>query len=175
MPEFLTQRNGYWHFVRRVPLEFAALDKRGVIKHSTRVEVQKDRRGTKAGKIADDMNRDLEAYWHGLVEGRAQEASERYAEARRRARTLGSITSVSRTLLTAPLSKSWSGLKNLSRRVWSKTRAPVQPFWEQSNDHPFGSRKSSLCLNIRRGMKLGTCPRTSSNAGKMDTSSPSQI
>jgi hypothetical protein len=89
MPEYLTQRNGYWQFVRRVPLEFATLDKRGIIKHSTKVEICKDRRGTRAGKIADDMNRELEAYWRGLVEGRAQEAADRYAEARSRARTLG--------------------------------------------------------------------------------------
>jgi hypothetical protein len=89
MPEFLTQRDGYWHFVRRVPLEFAALDQRGVVKHSTKVKVQQDRRGTKAGRIADGMNRELEAYWRGLVEGKAQEAADRYAEARRRARTLG--------------------------------------------------------------------------------------
>ena len=89
MPDYLTRRNGFWQFVRRVPLEFAALDPRGVIKHSTKVEVLKDRRGTKAGKIADAMNRDLEAYWRGLSEGKAQEAADRYAEARRRARTLG--------------------------------------------------------------------------------------
>ena len=50
------------------------------------IEIAKDRRGTKAGRIADQMNRDLEAYWRGLSEGKAQEAAERYAEARRRAR-----------------------------------------------------------------------------------------
>jgi hypothetical protein len=26
MPDFLTRRNGVWHFVRRVPAEFATLD-----------------------------------------------------------------------------------------------------------------------------------------------------
>jgi len=30
MPDFLTRRNGTWHFVRRVPIEFAALDPRGM-------------------------------------------------------------------------------------------------------------------------------------------------
>ncbi len=34
-PDFLTRRNNMWHFVRRVPTEFAYLDKRGVVKHST--------------------------------------------------------------------------------------------------------------------------------------------
>jgi hypothetical protein len=89
VPDYLTKRNGFWQFVRRVPLEFAHLDQRGVVKHSTRVEVLKDRRGTKAGKIADAMNRELEAYWRGLSEGKGQEAADRYAEARRRARTPG--------------------------------------------------------------------------------------
>jgi hypothetical protein len=88
-PEYLTQRNGYWQFARRVPKEFAALDKRGVIKHSTKVPVAKDRRGAKASKVAFEMNCELEAYWRGLVEGRAQQAAERYAAARLRARRLG--------------------------------------------------------------------------------------
>jgi hypothetical protein len=89
VPDYLTERNGFWHFVRRVPLEYAALDPRRVIKHSTKVEVRKDRRGIKAGKIADKMNRALEADWHGLSEGKPQEAPERYAETRRRVRSLG--------------------------------------------------------------------------------------
>ncbi len=89
MPDYLTKRNGHWQFVRRVPLEFAALDPRGIIKHSTKVPIHADKRGHKAGRIADAMNRELEAYWRGLTEGRAQEAADRYAEARRRARVLG--------------------------------------------------------------------------------------
>jgi hypothetical protein len=89
MPEYLTQRNGHWQFVRRVPLEFSKLDKRVIIKHSTGVSVAKDRRGLKAGKVADTMNRDLESYWFGLVEGKAQEAADIYVEARRRAKVLG--------------------------------------------------------------------------------------
>jgi hypothetical protein len=90
MPDYPTERNGVWQFVRRVPLVYAKLDRRGVIKHSTKIEVKKDKRGLKAGRVADDMNRELEAYWNGLHEGRTQEAAERYAEARRRARTLRS-------------------------------------------------------------------------------------
>ncbi|MFY9955060.1 hypothetical protein [Bradyrhizobium sp.] len=86
MPDYLTKRNGHWQFVRRVPLEYAHLDQRGVIKHSTKVSIRKDRRGIKAGRIADAMNRELEAYWRGMDEGKAQEASDRYNEARRRAR-----------------------------------------------------------------------------------------
>lgn len=89
MTDHLTKRNGIWHFARRVPIEFCHLDKRGVVRHSTKIRVSGDRRGVRAGRIADTMNRELEAYWRGLVEGKAQEAADRYAEARRRARTLG--------------------------------------------------------------------------------------
>ena len=89
MSDYLTKRHGVWQFVRRVPLEFIKLDPRVIIKHSTGVPVKKDKRGLRAGKIADAMNRELEAYWTGLREGNAQEASERYNDARRRARTHG--------------------------------------------------------------------------------------
>ena len=41
MSDFLTRRNGTWHFVRRVPVEFAAFDRRGIIRHSTKVRVAK--------------------------------------------------------------------------------------------------------------------------------------
>lgn len=89
MPEYLTKRNGYWQFARRVPLEFSDLDTRGVIKHSTKVAVDDDKRGIRASRVANAMNRELEAYWRGLVEGKAEEATQRYAGARRRARVLG--------------------------------------------------------------------------------------
>ena len=44
-PEFLTRRNGTWHFVRRVPLEFAEVDPRGIVRHSTRIRIAHDRAG----------------------------------------------------------------------------------------------------------------------------------
>lgn len=89
LPEYLTKRNGHWQFVRRVPLEFASLDTRGIVKHSTKVAVATDKRGTRAGKVADTLNRELEAYWRGLGEGKAQEAADRYGQAVTRARMLG--------------------------------------------------------------------------------------
>jgi hypothetical protein len=39
--------------------------------------------------FANAMNRELEAYWRGMAEGKAQEAQERYDEARHSARTFG--------------------------------------------------------------------------------------
>jgi integrase len=102
LTDYLTKRAGYWHFARRVPLEFAHLDPRGVVKHSTKIPVAKDRRGVKAGKIADQMNRELEAYWRGLHEGKAHEAAERYADARRRARIFGFDYAETAELATRP-------------------------------------------------------------------------
>jgi hypothetical protein len=45
MGEHLTKRNGTWHFVRRVPEEFASYDKRGIVKLSTKVRIARDRHG----------------------------------------------------------------------------------------------------------------------------------
>jgi hypothetical protein len=85
LADYLTKRAGYWHFQRRVPDVFAKHDERVTIRHSTKIAVSKDRRGVKAGEIAKAMNRELEAYWRGLSEGKPQ-AADRYKEARSRAR-----------------------------------------------------------------------------------------
>ena len=71
MPARLTKRNGTWHFVRKVPQEVAHLDKRGVIKLSTRVRVSDDRSGAKASRIAVQLNLDLEASWRAEAGGQA--------------------------------------------------------------------------------------------------------
>jgi integrase len=89
MTKHLTRRNGHWQFIRRVPNEFRHLDKRDVVKHSTKIRVSKDPRGTRAGRVAKVMNRDLETYWRGLVQDKAQGGAVHYADARRRARMLG--------------------------------------------------------------------------------------
>lgn len=89
MSEYLTQRNGVWQFVRRVPAEFAQHDPRGIVKLSTRVKVSADRHGRKAAAIADQMNLDLEAYWRRCASGEHRQAQTDYAEATRRARILG--------------------------------------------------------------------------------------
>jgi hypothetical protein len=89
MPDFLTRRCGTWHFVRRVPVEFAHLDERGVIKHSTKVRIAQDRGGRRAARVASKLNDELELYWNSLADGRSKADLNRYDEARRRARSLG--------------------------------------------------------------------------------------
>lgn len=89
MPDFLTRRNGTWHFVRRVPSEFATFDRRGIVKHSTRIRIAHDRAGRRAARVAEQLNRQLEIYWKGLSDGRPGELLNSYDNARRRARALG--------------------------------------------------------------------------------------
>lgn len=88
-PQYLTVRHGVWHFLRRVPAEYAHLDKRGNVKLSTKVKVAADRKGTKASQVAARMNATLEAYWRGLAEENATEAKRQYLDAVRLARSLG--------------------------------------------------------------------------------------
>jgi hypothetical protein len=88
MPDFLTRRNGSWHFVRRVPIEFAEFDRRGVIRHSTKVRVSSDRTGRRATRVADQLNEKLESYWQELAARRVQPEISGYEEARRRARSM---------------------------------------------------------------------------------------
>ncbi|MCP3447359.1 tyrosine-type recombinase/integrase [Bradyrhizobium sp. CCGUVB14] len=88
MPDFLTRRNGTWHFVRRVPAEFSDFDKRGIVRHSTKVRVSSDRTGRRAIRVAERLNDELEAFWSQCAIG-ADPVTAGYEEARRRARSLG--------------------------------------------------------------------------------------
>jgi len=87
--QYLTARNGVWHYYRRVPIEYAHLDERHHIKLSTKIKVANDRTGTKAGRVAARMNETHEAYWRSLVENKAMAAKEAYTDAVRLARSLG--------------------------------------------------------------------------------------
>jgi integrase len=87
--ERLTKRNGVWHFARRVPAEYAGVDRRGVVKLSTKIKVASDRTGIRAGRIADRLNLDLEAAWRAKAGGDPHQAALDVEDARRRARALG--------------------------------------------------------------------------------------
>src|SRR5882724_4758112 len=88
MPDFLTRRNGTWHFARRVPAEFAHLDRRGVVKHSTKIRIASDRAAVRASRVAEKFNSSLEQHWRVLADSDSKEGHS-YNEARRRARQLG--------------------------------------------------------------------------------------
>ena len=59
--DYLTERNGVWHYYRRVPSEYAALDARSHVKISTKVRVANDRSGIKAGRVAARLNATTES------------------------------------------------------------------------------------------------------------------
>jgi hypothetical protein len=81
MPDFLTRRNGTWHFVRRVPIEFATLDSRAVIKHSTRIKIANDRSGRRAARVTEKVNEQLEIFWERIV---GRQAKQRFEQLRPR-------------------------------------------------------------------------------------------
>lgn len=103
MPDFLTRRNGTWHFVRRVPIEFAELDARGVVRHSTRIKIAYDRSGRRASRVAEKFNEQLEIFWKGLSDGKPRGTLNSYEHTRLRARALGfEYIDNDRLLLQAP-------------------------------------------------------------------------
>lgn len=89
MSSYLTRRDGIWHYARRVPLNLVEFDRRGVVKQSTKVRCADDPRGVRAGKIAEGINLEVEAYWRGLLSGSSADAQQRYDEVRRKARGFG--------------------------------------------------------------------------------------
>jgi integrase len=113
MSDFLTRRGATWHFVRRVPTEFADLDRRGVVRHSTRIKVADDRIGRRAARVAHTLNEELEHFWKGLADGRSREHLTRYDEARRRARTLGFDYIPNSELISLPQEKRLERLEAL--------------------------------------------------------------
>ena len=74
MSDYLSKRDGLWRFIRRVPKEFADLDKRKIIQHSTGVAVADDPRAIRARRVAHDLNAALETYWRNLVTGQNEQA-----------------------------------------------------------------------------------------------------
>jgi integrase len=87
--QYLTKRNGVWHYQRRVPNDYAHLDRRGIVRLSTKIKVVNDRTGTKASRVAARMNETSEAYWRSLAESKDIEARQAYADAVKLARSLG--------------------------------------------------------------------------------------
>ena len=113
MSDFLTRRGATWHFVRRVPAEFAHLDRRGVVRHSTRIKVADDRIGRRATRVAHSLNEELEHLWKQLADGQSGENLTRYDEARRRARALGFDYIPNSELISLPQEKRLERLEAL--------------------------------------------------------------
>ena len=113
MSDFLTRRGAVWHFVRRVPAEFSGLDRRGVVRHSTRVRVADDRVGRRAARVAETLNEGLEQFWKGLSDTRRRADITRYDEIRQHARSLGYEYVPNSELITFPQEKRLERLETL--------------------------------------------------------------
>lgn len=83
------KRAGTWYLKRRVPKEFAHLDRRDPVRLSTEIAVVDDPRGVRARRVVEQLNMQLEAYWRGLRDGQSAEAKARFEAAQKRARALG--------------------------------------------------------------------------------------
>jgi hypothetical protein len=88
MADYLVRRGSMWRFVRRVPKEYATLDPRGIVQHSTKVRVADDPRGARARRVADGLNEALESYWRSLAESDHAQALADYEASRNAARKL---------------------------------------------------------------------------------------
>jgi integrase len=113
MPDFLTRRNGTWHFARRVPAEFAHLDRRGVVRHSTKIRIASDRAAVRASRVAERFNSSLEQHWLSLADRDSIEGVNSYNEARRRARQLGFDYVENAQLVAAPTAERLERLETL--------------------------------------------------------------
>ncbi|WP_420104099.1 tyrosine-type recombinase/integrase [Bosea sp. (in: a-proteobacteria)] len=89
MANFLGKRDGWWHYVRRVPAVYAEHDRRGIVKQSTKIRVADDPRGIVAAKAAAKINAETEAYWRGLWLGQSDQAQQRYEASRQFTRAIG--------------------------------------------------------------------------------------
>jgi hypothetical protein len=113
MSDFLTRRGSTWHFVRRVPSEYAALDRRVIVQHSTRIKIADDHLGRRAARVAMTFNRELERFWKTLADDRKNAGLDRYNEVRRRARSLGFDYLSSGDLLMLPQEQRLERLETL--------------------------------------------------------------
>jgi integrase len=116
MTDFLTRRNGTWHFVRRVPTEFSAVDRRGIVRHSTKIKIADDRLGRRAARVAQTLNDELERFWRSLAGEQHVTNSNAYDQARNRARSLGFDFIENNQLLLQPIERILERLETLVER-----------------------------------------------------------
>jgi len=116
MSDYLIQRGLFWCFFRRVPAEFADVDRRTIVMKSTKVRVADDPERQRARRIADRLNTALEGYWRDLAQGQAAGARQRFREATARARRLGFDYQTTAELAAGPLGEILRRVETLEAR-----------------------------------------------------------
>ncbi|MVA17912.1 tyrosine-type recombinase/integrase [Agrobacterium vitis] len=94
----ITQRDGIFYYVRRVPIALAHLDERGIVRLSLRTDSW-----VAAVNAAVDAERNLEALWAALAKGESQSAWDRYKAAISRAQLEGFVYRSAAELHDGPL------------------------------------------------------------------------
>jgi integrase len=116
MSDYLIRRGAFWTFFRRVPADYAELDRRNIVSQSTKVRTADDPKRQRARRVADKMNTALEAYWRDLAHGKAAGARQRYREATVRARRLGFDYMPTADLVAAPITELLRRIEMLEAR-----------------------------------------------------------
>jgi hypothetical protein len=130
MARYLTKRGGFWRFCRRVPDEYAALDRRGIVQQSTKVRIVDDPRGIRAREVALRMNDALEKYWPDLANAGTAQAVADYNAASKVAKRMN--ISPPDASAQAPSPSCWHGSSSLSvASEWKIGRAfsPSMIWW----------------------------------------------
>ncbi len=65
---------GHWHLVRRVPKEFAGVERRRYVTLSTKIAIVDDPKAIAAKRVVRDLDATLFAYWRSLQAGEAETA-----------------------------------------------------------------------------------------------------
>ena len=86
---FKNKRKGKWYCVRRAPLRYQQIDRRGVVRQTTGISITNDQHGVAAGRVAESMNAALQSYWSKLAKGGAAKARAEYEDACQAATKLG--------------------------------------------------------------------------------------
>jgi integrase len=90
---YLIEQNGWWHYMRRVPLHMQDLDKahKRFVKAALKIKKEDDPKGRAARKAIEIIDNETQAYWRDLVAGRNADARRRYRLGVKRAQQLGFV------------------------------------------------------------------------------------
>jgi len=83
------KRDGFWYLIRRVPAQYAALDRRGIVRVSTGLRVSDDPRAITARQVVLRLDDELNEYWRDLAAGRDPDAKKRAASTEQTANQYG--------------------------------------------------------------------------------------
>jgi len=106
------KRAGYWYLIRRVPQEYAHLDRRSFVRVSTGIKVIDDPRGIAARSAVDKLNKSIEAYWKALRAGDAVAVAP-FEEIRQLARRRGFEYKPVEEVAAAPLNELLARIESL--------------------------------------------------------------